>query len=62
MNTSPPVCYGAVSGPVTITAHGGGDDTVLPLITLGYIPASGAALAAHARACLAELDLLADDD
>jgi hypothetical protein len=62
MNTSSAICYGAVSGSVTITAHGCGDDTVLPLITLGSVPVSGAALEAHARACLAELDLLAADD
>jgi hypothetical protein len=62
MNTSSAPCYGAVSGPVTITVHGGGGDTVLPLIALGSVPFSGAALEAHARACLAELDLLADDD
>ena len=35
---------------------------VLPLITLGSVPASGAAFEAHTRACLAELDLLAHDD
>jgi hypothetical protein len=62
MNTSSAVCYGAVSGPVTITAHGGGDDPVLPLITLGSVPVSGADLEAHVRACLAELNLLAEDD
>ncbi|OHU46069.1 hypothetical protein BKG82_28080 [Mycobacteroides chelonae] len=62
MNTSSDGCYGARSGPVTITVHGGGDDMVLPLITLGSVPVSGAAFEAHTRACLAELNLLADND
>lgn len=35
---------------------------VLPLITLGSVPVSGAAFEAHVRACLAELNLLADND
>lgn len=35
---------------------------VLPLVTLGSVPASGAALEAHVRACLVELNLLANDD
>lgn len=60
-NKAPDQIYGAASGPVTVTAHGTGNDMVLPLITLGSVPASGAALEAHARACLVELNLLADD-
>ncbi len=35
---------------------------VLPLVTLGSVPASGAALEAHFRACLVELNLLANND
>jgi hypothetical protein len=35
---------------------------VMPLITLQSVPASGATLEAHVRACLAELNLLARDD
>lgn len=62
MSISPAGCYGAASGPVTVTVHGSGDDFVVPLVTLGSVPASGAALEAHVRACLAELDLLAADD
>jgi len=54
-------CCGAVSGAVTVTAHGYGDDVVLPLVTLAAVPTSGAALEAHARACLAALDLLASE-
>ncbi|BCI84571.1 hypothetical protein MTY66_61960 (plasmid) [Mycolicibacterium sp. TY66] len=61
MSTSSVGCYGAASGPVTITAHGSGSDLVLPLITLSAVPSSGEALEAHARACLSELNLLADD-
>lgn len=62
MGNSSAGCYGAESGPVTVTVHGGGDEIVMPLITLTSVPASGAALEAHVRACLAELDLLARDD
>jgi len=62
MYTSSPGCFGATSGPVTVTVHGGGDDMVLPLVTLGSVPASGAALEAHFRACLVELNLLANND
>lgn len=59
---SPDPIYGAISGPVTVTAHGYGDQMLLlPLVTLASVPASGATLEAHARACLAELDLLAGE-
>lgn len=61
MSTSSVGCYGAASGPVTVTAHGSGNDMVLPLVTLSSVPASGAALEAHTRACLTELGLLVND-
>ncbi|WP_131823217.1 hypothetical protein [Mycobacteroides chelonae] len=60
-NKTPDQIFGAASGPVTVTAHGSGNDVILPLITLNSVPTSAAALESHARACLAELDLLADD-
>lgn len=55
-----PIC-GAISGPVTVTVHGYGDEMLLPLVTLASVPPSGTALEAHARACLAALDLLAGE-
>lgn len=59
--STPAGCYGATSGPVTVTMHGSGD-IVLPLVTIGDVPVSGADLEARIRACLDVLDMRAADD